>query len=197
MARTLTRAPTVAITYKWLRNDTGPSATDGITTDGTVAFSGTVTGSTGTIVKIYDGTTLLGTAVLDGRGGWSFGTVLPVGVHSLRAVAVDPTGRTANSTTQWPLTIEPAVALPTISVISQLLATDSGLSTTDRVTNNGAVTLSGTVSGATGTVVRILDGTTVLGLARTRCKRWPWIRPAKRFRQPLSPQSRSTIRCRR
>ena len=54
---------------------------------------------------------------------------------------------------------------PTVSLTSQTLAHDTGSSATDNITNNGAVTLTGLYSGASGTRVNILDGTTVLGLA--------------------------------
>ncbi|KAB2417813.1 hypothetical protein F9C29_36365, partial [Enterobacter hormaechei] len=48
----------------------------------------------GTTITIYDGTTLLGTAVLDGSGGWSFTPTTPLtdGPHSLTVHATDEAG---------------------------------------------------------------------------------------------------------
>ena len=57
------------------------------------------------------------------------------------------------------MAVRPSAALPTVSITSQVLAHDTGASATDGITSDGTVTLSGKVSGATGTVVRIYDGT--------------------------------------
>ncbi len=53
----------------------------------------------GTTITIYDGTTLLGTAVLDGSGGWSFTPTTPLtdGPHSLTVHATDEAGNTTIS----------------------------------------------------------------------------------------------------
>ncbi|STQ09801.1 putative outer membrane adhesin like protein [Enterobacter cloacae] len=48
---------------------------------------------------MYDGTTLLGTATLDGSGGWSFTPTTPLtdGPHSLTIHATDAAGNTSIS----------------------------------------------------------------------------------------------------
>jgi hypothetical protein len=76
------------------------------------------------------------------------------GIASLLAQAV--TGHT---------TTPPAANPPTVSVTSQVLTHDTGVSATDNITNDGQVTLTGTVSGGTGTTVQIDDGSTNLGAA--------------------------------
>ncbi len=59
----------------------------------TQALSGTA--EAGATVKVYDGTTLVGTAVADSSGNWSLTTSnLGSGAHSLSATATDPAGNT-------------------------------------------------------------------------------------------------------
>jgi Bacterial Ig-like domain/Glycosyl hydrolases family 16 len=155
--------PTVSITSQKLAHDTGPVATDGITNDGTVTLSGKVTGTAGTIVRIYDGTKLIGTAALDGKGGWTFSTTLGAGSHALHATAVDTGGRTASTAAQQSILVQ--TTAPAVQITQQLLAQDDGVSATDRITSNGAVALSGTVSKAAGAFVQVFDGATLLGSA--------------------------------
>ena len=157
------KLPSVSISSQKLVNDTGASSTDGITSDGAVVLTGTVSGATGTIVQIYDGTILLGTSTLDGRGGWSFSTTLLQGTHSLRAVARDTAGQKASSASQPTLIVDKTP--PAVAISSQVLARDTGLSGTDGVTSDGAVTLKGTVGVETGTKVQIYDGSSLLGTA--------------------------------
>jgi hypothetical protein len=70
-------------------SDTGASNTDDLTRDATPTFSGGA--GAGTTVKVYDGTSLLGTATTDSTGSWSFTPPGPLadGEHKLRAVATD------------------------------------------------------------------------------------------------------------
>ena len=61
---------------------------DGITNDNTLTLTGTA--EAGNTVSIYDGATLLGTAVANGSGAWSFTTgALADGAHSFTATATD------------------------------------------------------------------------------------------------------------
>jgi hypothetical protein len=64
------------------------------------------------VITVYDGTTLLGTATLDGSGGWSFTPVTPLtdGPHSLTVHATDAAGNTTIST-PFELTVD-TVRLP-------------------------------------------------------------------------------------
>ncbi len=162
-------ALTVSITSQVLAKDTGASATDNITSNGAVTLSGTVTGASGTVVKIYDGSTVLGSATLNGTGGWTFTTTLASGTHALYAVAASPAGASATTTAQPSITVD--TTAPAVSITSQILAQDTGASATDNITSNGAVTLSGTTTGAS---VQILDGTTVLGSATLNTTTGVW-----------------------
>ena len=58
-------------------------------------------------VKVYDGATLLGSALASGTGAWSYTTaVLPNGGHSLTATATDAAGNTGVASTALNVTID-------------------------------------------------------------------------------------------
>ncbi len=97
--------PTVALASETLAHDTGTSASDQITSNGTVTLKGTETGTAGTTVSIYDGTTNLGQATLNGSGAWTYTTTLGNGTHSLHAVAADPQGHAVQSAAASPITV--------------------------------------------------------------------------------------------
>lgn len=76
---------------------TGP-VTSGSPTDETLPLlQGTV--PEGTTITVYDGATLLGTATLDGNGGWSFTPTTPLtnGTHVLTVVATNEAGTSSTS----------------------------------------------------------------------------------------------------
>jgi hypothetical protein len=79
---------------------------------------------------------------------------------------------TAGSQTT-PVTPPPTgTTLPSVSISSQALTSDTGASATDDITSNGAVTLVGTVSGASGTTVVVYNATTALGAATVSNGTW-------------------------
>src|SRR6185503_8880578 len=70
--------------------DTGVAG-DGVTSVNIINISGAA--EAGSTVKVYDGTTLLGTATANGTGAWSFKTpALADGTHSISATATDAAG---------------------------------------------------------------------------------------------------------
>ncbi len=140
-------------------SDTGTSNTDGDTRDTTptirVTLNVTATDGTaavaGNTVRIYEGATQLGSATLTSphiANGYVDITVstLSVGEHNLKATVTDnadPVNVSADSAL-YNVTIESgAPAAPTFS-----LTVDSGVSGTDGITNNGAVSVSGLEPGA-------------------------------------------------
>lgn len=147
-----TSAPVVAITGQVLAHDTGASGSDNITRDGAVTLSGTFGGMPGTAVTVFDGATALGQATATGAGGWSFATTLGAGAHALRAVATDPAGSSAASATAPLVTV--LATPPAITLATEAIGSDGR-----------TVTAAGTVSGASGTVVTLADGTVPLGTA--------------------------------
>lgn len=141
-------------------SDTGASSTDGNTRDTTptvrVTLNVTATDGSaavaGNTVKIYEGVNQLGSATLTSThiaNGYVDITVstLSVGEHNLNATVTDnadPVHVSAGSVL-YNVTIEPGVpAAPSFSLV-----VDSGVSGTDGITNNGAVSVSGLEPGAT------------------------------------------------
>lgn len=98
---TVDTTPPPAATIDTVSDNVGPvqlPLNSGDTTDDTLPqLQGTA--PDGTTITIYDGTTLLGTAVLDGSGGWSFTPTTPLtdGPHSLTVHATDEAGNTTIS----------------------------------------------------------------------------------------------------
>ena len=158
-------APSVALMSQTLAHDTGASATDGITSDGHVTLSGAV--SAGASVDIYDGATKLGAATVSGAA-WSYDGVLAPGAHDLFARATGPSGLIADSARGAAVTVD--TTAPSIVLTSQVLAHDTGASASDGLTNDGHVTLSGTIEA--GGRVDVYDGATKLGAATVSGTAW-------------------------
>ena len=78
---------------------------DHITNDNTLTLTGTAEANS--TVKVYDGATLLGSAVANGSGAWSYTTAaLSNGAHSLTATATDAAGNTGVASTALAVTID-------------------------------------------------------------------------------------------
>jgi hypothetical protein len=90
----------------------------------------------------YNGGTLLGSATVD-SGNWSFTTApLADGNYSFAVVVTDAAGN-MTYTSAVPATVDTTASAPSLS-----LATDSGSSNSDKITNNGRVNVSGLEAGA-------------------------------------------------
>jgi hypothetical protein len=150
---TVLSAPTISS----FSTDSG-IAGDNITNDNTLTLTGSA--AAGSTVSIYDGATLLGTAVADGSGAWTFTTgALTDATNSFTATADDGLGHTSAASTVLSVTIDTvAPTVPTISAYS----TDSG-TVGDGITNDNTLTFTGTA--AAGATVSVYDGATLLGAA--------------------------------
>ena len=95
---------------------------DGITNDNTLTLTGTAEANA--TVKVFDGATLLGSAMANGSGAWSYTTAaLANGAHSLTATATDAAGNTGAASAALSVTIDTAAPVaPSIASFS----TDSG-----------------------------------------------------------------------
>ena len=151
--KTAPSAPTIAS----FSTDSGVLG-DRITNDNTLTLSGTAEANS--TVKLYDGTTLLGNALANGAGAWSYTTAtLANGGHSFKATATDAAGNTSAASTALSAAIDTAAPVaPTIVSFS----TDSGV-VGDHITNDNTLTLSGTAEA--NSTVKLYDGTTLLGSA--------------------------------
>lgn len=141
-------------------NDTGASGSDGITSDSTITISGT--GEAGAVVTVSEGVTVLGTALVNGSGNWSFTpATLSDGDYSFTATQVDVAGNGSGASGAFDVTVDTGV--PAAPTIDATITDDNGSSGTDRVTNDNAVTITGDAEADS--IVTIRDGATVLGTA--------------------------------
>jgi hypothetical protein len=146
-------APTIAS----FSTDSG-TVGDGITNDNTLTLTGAA--AAGSTVSIYDGTTLIGTAIANGSGAWTFTTgTLADATHSFTGRASDTAGNVSAASTALSVTVDTvAPGAPAIASFSS----DSG-TVGDGITNDKTLLLSGTA--AAGSIVSIYDGATLLGSA--------------------------------
>lgn len=152
--------PPVAATIASVTDDVGgvqgPLSSGDTTDDTQPLLQGTAPPDA--VVTVYDGTTLLGTAILDGSGGWSFTPVTPLtdGPHSLTVHTTDAAGNTTVSS-PFVLTVDTvAPATPDIPAITvNPDGTDTPLNPGE-TTRDTTPTLSGT--GNPGDTVTIYNG---------------------------------------
>ena len=131
---------------------------DGITNANALTLTGTAQANS--TVKVYDGTTLLGSAVANVSGAWSFATAaLTDGTHSFTATATDASGNTSAASSVTTVIVDTvAPVTPTIS----LQSVDSGTAG-DGITNVNVISLTGTAE--INSTIKVYDGATLLGSA--------------------------------
>ncbi|MEP0708080.1 MAG: Ig-like domain-containing protein [Parvibaculum sp.] len=142
-------APATPSVSSSISDDTGSSGSDRNTSDDTIALSGTA--EAGVTVEIRNGATVIGSAVADGAGAWSFTTAaLGEGTHALSARAVDAAGNTSAYSASVTVVVDQTE--PGLTVAAPVAG--------DGVVNaaeDGAVSLSGTASDAQRVVVTFRD----------------------------------------
>ena len=130
--------------------DTGSSSTDGITNAGTVTVNGSATARTTIVVS--DNGTVVGSLVASGTGVWTEpNVVLTQGVNALTATATDVAGNISAPGTFA------AVLDTTPPAVTEGLTNDTGVSSTDRITSNDALSGGGDPNAI---VTLIIDGGT-------------------------------------
>lgn len=124
-----------------------------------LSIQGTATPGDTLAVKLSGNS--VGTAVADDLGNWSAiytGSALVAGTYSFTAIATDLAGNTGVASTAY--LVNTAITPPAFTTIS----TDSGVSTSDRLTSDTTLSLSGTApAGSTVSVTRA--GVGVVGTA--------------------------------
>ncbi|SMG59007.1 BapA/Bap/LapF family large adhesin [Cedecea sp. NFIX57] len=97
---TLPTAPTIGEIVDNVNPDTGPILPGGSTNDPQPVINGTA--GANAVVKIYDGTTLIGTVTADGTGAWTFQPTQPLseGSHTLNVYVTDAAGNTSSAAVQ-------------------------------------------------------------------------------------------------
>ena len=119
---------------------------DGITNDNTLRLTGTAAADS--TIKVYDGTTQIGSTTATSSGSWSYTTgPLADGKHSLIATA------TSSGTTSAPSS--------SLSVTMDTVAPAAPVITTETINANNSVTVAGTAEG--NSTVRVFDGATQIG----------------------------------
>ena len=139
-------APTIAS----FSNDTG-AAGDGITSDNTLQLKGTAAANS--TVKIYDGSTQIGTTTASSTGSWDYITsVLSNAKHVLTATATTSSGQTSAASGAVSVTVDKVA--PTAPVLSS-----------NSIVNTNQVKLSGTAEA--NSTVTVYDGATAVGTGTT------------------------------
>ena len=131
-------------------SDTG-TAGDGVTSDNTIALKGTAAANSS--IKIYDGSTQIGTTTASSTGSWDYITsVLSNAKHVLTATATNSSGQTSAASGAVTMTVD--TVAPTTPVLSS-----------NSIVNANQVKLSGTAEA--NSKVTVYDGTTVVGTGTT------------------------------
>lgn len=139
-------APAIA-----LYSDDSGVAGDNITNDNTLSLKGTA--AAGSTVKIYDGSTQIGSTIATSTGAWDYLTkVLTDAKHTLTATAANASGQTSAASAAVAVTVDTkAPAAPTIA--------------SDTVNATNQVVMSGTAEA--NSAIKVFDGTTQVGTATT------------------------------
>jgi hypothetical protein len=153
-------APTIAGT---VTTDTGASNVDNVTSDTTIAVTGTTEANA--TIKLYDGVTQVGTVAADGAGNYTvtssaLSAVAATGdVHSLTTTATDVAGNTGPASAAVSVTVD--TTAPGAGVLSAVVTTDTGVSAVDRITSDTTITVTGTTDA--NAAVILYDGVTNVG----------------------------------
>ncbi|MEY9110626.1 hypothetical protein ABH999_006822 [Bradyrhizobium yuanmingense] len=123
------------------------TAGDKITNDNTIELKGTA--AAGSTVKIYDGTTQIGSTTTDSGGSWDYITkVLTDAKHTLTATATSSSGQTSAASSALAITVD------TKAPIAPTIASHT-VNTANQVVMSGSAEAS--------SVVKVFDGTTQIG----------------------------------
>lgn len=141
-------------------DDTGPSSTDGITSQ-TSALTISGTAEAGSTVILRNGTTTLATVTATSGGTFSTDVTLAAGPANITATATDSAGNVSAASAALAIIVDTtAPTAPTALVLAP--ADDTGASSTDGITSQtSGLTISGTAEANASVTLR--DGATVLG----------------------------------
>ncbi|QVV61185.1 BapA/Bap/LapF family large adhesin [Leclercia sp. Colony189] len=133
-----------------------------LTNDANPTLRGTA--EAGTTVNIYDGATLLGTALVGADNAWIFTPQSPLGdgLHTLTVTATDAAGNVSPPTSGFVINVD-TIAPPAPAIVSVVddIGSVQGPVLNGNPTNDTRPTLNGTAEA--GAIVRIYDGDTLVG----------------------------------
>ena len=181
-----TRLPATTATITAINDNVGiiqgVVTSGGRTDDTSVSLSGTLSAAlqTGEALRIYTGTTLLGTATVTGTG-WTFNdtrTLTNNQALTYTARVADVNGNLGTASAAYTATVDTAASARTarITAVADNVGPLTGTVALNGTTDDQTPTLSGTYSGtlATGDTIRIFNGTTLLGTATTNTANRTW-----------------------
>lgn len=147
---TPTATPPAAPTIASFSTDSGVAG-DGVTNDNALELKGAA--AAGSTVKIYDGSTQIGSTTATSTGSWDYITkVLTDAKHTLTATATNASGQTSAASAAVAVTVDTKVpAAPTIAK--------------DAVNSSNQAVVSG--SAEANSTIKVYDGTTQVGTAMT------------------------------
>lgn len=149
-------APTAPVVAE--SSDTGASSSDGVTNDATPTMVGST--EVAAEVNLYAGEVEVGTRITTSEGYSVTASTLAEGNHRLTVTATDPAGNVGPASAATTITIDTtAPAAPSAPVLTA--ASDTGVSSSDRITNDATPTFTGTA--ASGSNVTLYDGNTPTG----------------------------------
>ena len=159
----------------------GPVAPGASTDDSTPTLSGTITASlaSGDTVRVFNGSALLGSAVVNNTARtWTYtpGAALAAGSYSFSVAVADAAGNLGALSTARPLTVD--TTLPTTTALISTISDDVGLLqgplAAGARTDDTSPSLSGSLSAALAASESLLiyNGTTLVGAASVSGQSW-------------------------
>ena len=115
-----------------------------LTNDARLTLNGTA--EAGSTISIYDGSTLLGTALVQSNNSWSFTPTTPLanGSHTFTVTATDAAGNTSGATAGFSVVVDTtAPTQPSISSIIDDVGPNTGPIGSNQPTNDARPTLNG------------------------------------------------------
>ncbi len=145
-------------------SDGGASGTNDLTNVAMPTLTGTA--EAGTTITLYDGSTVIGMTTAGSSGTFSItaAAALTQGTNSLTVTATDAAGNVSAASGTLAVTLDTIAPLAPAG-LALAAASDSGISSTDGITNVKLPTLTG--SAETGSLVRLYDSGTLIGTSVT------------------------------
>jgi len=165
---------TVTASWSAATDDVGTvtgALTSGNTTDDTaLVLSGT--NESGSSVKVYNGSTELGSATVSGTS-WSYSATVANGTtYQFNVKETDLAGNTSNATTNFAVTGDTTAPTANFTAATDNVGTKTGALTSGNTTDDTALVLSGT--NESGSSVKVYNGSTELGAANVSGTSWTY-----------------------
>ncbi|WP_239699542.1 Ig-like domain-containing protein, partial [Salmonella enterica] len=146
------------------------------TDDNTPVIHGT--GDIGSIITLYNGSSVLGVVTVDETGTWTLPvtSALPDGVYTLTAIAADAAGNSSGVSNSFTFTVDTVpLQPPVVNEILDDVVPVTGPLTDGAFTNDRTLTING--SGENGSTVTIYDNGVAIGTALVTDGTWTFNTP--------------------